>query len=48
VSWHEDVINRRNPAILQDILASDVVHHAAGGYPKVMHETEIAAIMAEF
>jgi hypothetical protein len=26
-AWHEDVINRRNPAILQDILASDVVHH---------------------
>jgi hypothetical protein len=42
------VINRRNPAILQDILASDVVHHAAGGYPKVMDATGIAAMMAEF
>jgi steroid delta-isomerase-like uncharacterized protein len=45
---HDDVINRRNPAILQDILASDVVHHAAGGYPKVMDATGIAAMMAEF
>jgi predicted ester cyclase len=47
-AWHEDVINRRNPAILQDILASDIVHHAAGGYPKVMDATGIAAMMAEF
>jgi hypothetical protein len=47
-AWHDDVINRRNPAILQDILASDVVHHAAGGYPKVMDATGIAAMMAEF
>jgi predicted ester cyclase len=47
-AWHEDVINRRNPAILQDILASDVVHHAAGGYPKVMDATGIAAMMTEF
>jgi predicted ester cyclase len=47
-AWHEDVINRRNPAILQDILASNVVHHAAGGYPKVMDATGIAAMMAEF
>jgi hypothetical protein len=72
-AWHEDVINQRNPAILQDIplaesfmqrmhpakfparlelhqdiLASDVVHHAAGGYPKVMDATEIAAMIAEF
>ena len=42
------MLNRRNPAILQDILASDVVHHAAGGYPKVMDATGIAAMMAEF
>jgi hypothetical protein len=47
-AWHEEVINRRNPAILQDILASDVVHHAAGAYPKVMNATGIAAMMAEF
>jgi hypothetical protein len=47
-AWHDDVINRRNPAILQDILASDVVHHAAGGYPKVMGATGITAMMTEF
>jgi steroid delta-isomerase-like uncharacterized protein len=44
-AWHDDVINRRNPTILQDTLASDVVHHAAGGYPKVMDATGIAAMM---
>jgi hypothetical protein len=47
-AWHEEVINRRNPAILQDILAADVVHHAAGGYPKVMNATGIMAMMADF
>jgi steroid delta-isomerase-like uncharacterized protein len=47
-AWHDDVINRRNPAILQDILASDVAHHAAGGYPKVMDAAGIAAMMADF
>jgi hypothetical protein len=35
-AWHEDVINRRNPAVLQQILAAEVVLHAAGGYPKRM------------
>jgi steroid delta-isomerase-like uncharacterized protein len=47
-AWHDDVINRRNPAILKDILAADVVHHAAGGYPKVMDATGIAAMMTDF
>jgi steroid delta-isomerase-like uncharacterized protein len=47
-AWHEEVINRRNPAILQDILAPDVVHHGAGGYPKIMNATAIAAMMADF
>jgi hypothetical protein len=35
-AWHEDVINRRNPAMLQQILAPEVLLHAAGGYPKVL------------
>jgi steroid delta-isomerase-like uncharacterized protein len=47
-AWHEDVINRRNPAILQEILAPDVVHHAAGGYPNVMNASGIAAMMTDF
>ena len=32
-AWHEEVVNRRNPAALRDILAPDMVHHAAGGRP---------------
>src|SRR5436190_1153776 len=47
-AWHEEVINRRNPAILQDILSPDVMHHAAGGYPKIMNATGVAAMMADF
>jgi steroid delta-isomerase-like uncharacterized protein len=47
-AWHEDVINRRNPAALRDILAPEVVHHAAGGYPKVMNAAGVAAMMNDF
>ncbi len=47
-AWHEEVINQRNPAALQDILASQVVHHAAGGYPSVMTNAGVAAMMDDF
>ena len=47
-AWHEDVINRRNPAILQQILAPEVVLHAAGGYPKVLNAAGITAMMGDF
>ncbi len=47
-AWHEDVINRRNPAVLRDILAAEVVHHAAGGYPKVMNAAGVTAMMGDF
>ena len=47
-AWHEDVINRRNPAVLRDILATEVVHHAAGGYPKVMNAAGVTAMMGDF
>jgi predicted ester cyclase len=47
-AWHEDTINRRNPRILREILATEVVHHAAGGYPKKMDEAGIAAMMGDF
>jgi steroid delta-isomerase-like uncharacterized protein len=47
-AWHEDVINRRNPAMLRDILAPKAAHHAAGGYPKLMDESGIAAMMGDF
>lgn len=47
-AWHEDVINQRNPTVLQDILASQVVHHAAGGYPSTMTAAGVAAMMDDF
>lgn len=34
--------------MLSDILGPEVVHHAAGGYPKIMHAEGIAAMMADF
>jgi steroid delta-isomerase-like uncharacterized protein len=46
--WHEEVINNRNPEALADILAPEVVHHAAGGYPETMTEQETTAMMSEF
>jgi predicted ester cyclase len=46
--WHEEVINRRNPEALQDILNPEVVHHAAGGYPDTMTADEVAAMMSDF
>jgi predicted ester cyclase len=46
--WHEEVINRQNPAALQDILDPEIVHHAAGGYPDTMTADEVAAMMDAF
>jgi hypothetical protein len=47
-AWHDDVINRRNPTMLSDIVGPEVVLHAAGGYPKVMNAEGIAAMMGDF
>jgi predicted ester cyclase len=47
-TWHEQVINQRNPAALQDILAPEVIHHAAGGYPDTMTAAEVGAMMDDF
>jgi steroid delta-isomerase-like uncharacterized protein len=47
-AWHEDVINRRNPDALKQILAPGVVLHAAGGYPKALDAVGIAAMMGDF
>jgi steroid delta-isomerase-like uncharacterized protein len=47
-AWHEEVINRRNPAALREILAPEVVHHAAGGYPDVLDAAGVAAMMGDF
>jgi predicted ester cyclase len=46
-AWHDDVINRRNPTILSQILGPEVVHHAAGGYPKVLNAEGIAGMMRD-
>lgn len=47
-SWHEDVINDRNPAVLEDILAPTVVHHAAGDYPEELNANAVGAMMEDF
>ena len=47
-AWHDDVINRRNPSVLKDILAPEVAHHAAGGYPTLMDNVGVARMMADF
>jgi steroid delta-isomerase-like uncharacterized protein len=46
--WHEEVINKRNPAVLKEILAPEVVHHAAGGYPETMDAAGVASMMDGF
>jgi steroid delta-isomerase-like uncharacterized protein len=46
--WHEEAINRRNPAALAQVLSPEVVHHAAGGYPEVMDEAGVTAMMGDF
>ncbi len=47
-TWHEQVINQRNPAVLQEILAPEVMHHAAGGYPDTMTADEVTKMMEDF
>ena len=46
--FHEEVINRRNPAALDTILADTVRHHAAGGYPDEMDAAGVKAMMGDF
>jgi predicted ester cyclase len=46
--WHEEVINRRNAAVLDTILSESVVHHAAGGYPEELDASGVKAMMADF
>ena len=47
-AWHEEVINRRKPEALKDILAPELVHHAAGGYPKTMNTAGATSMMNDF
>ncbi len=46
--WHEQVINQRNPTVLDEILAPELVHHAAGGYPEEMDPAGVGAMMNGF
>ena len=46
--FHEEAINQRNLAALQDILHPEVVHHAAGGYPDVTTADDVTAMMGAF
>lgn len=46
--FHEEAINQRNPAVLQDLLHPEVVHHAAGGYPDVTTADGVTAMMDAF
>lgn len=46
--WHEEVINRQNPEALAEVLAPEVVHHAAGGFPEIMTAPETTAMMTGF
>lgn len=47
-AWHEEVINNRNPAVLQEILSPNAIHHAAGGYPEEMNPAGVGAMMNDF
>lgn len=47
-TFHEEAINQRNPAALQDILHPEVLHHAAGGFPDVTSAAGVEAMMGAF
>jgi steroid delta-isomerase-like uncharacterized protein len=46
--WHEEAINAHNLEALEEVLAPDVVHHAAGGYPDVSTAAGVMAMMGAF
>lgn len=46
--FHEEVINRRNPAAIADILGATVAHHAAGPYPEEMDRAGVESMMGDF
>ncbi|MCC7023587.1 MAG: ester cyclase [Thermomicrobiales bacterium] len=46
--FHEVGTNQRRPEKLRGILAPDVVHHAAGGYPDVKSADGVVAMMSDF
>jgi steroid delta-isomerase-like uncharacterized protein len=46
--WHEEAINNGNLDALRDVVAPDVVHHAAGGYPDVTDIEGVMSMMGAF
>lgn len=46
--WHEEAINNHNLEALRDVVAPDVVHHAAGGYPDVNDIEGVMRMMGAF
>ena len=46
--WHEEGTNNHNPEALRDILAPEVVHHAAGGYADTTDADGVVAMMSQF
>jgi steroid delta-isomerase-like uncharacterized protein len=46
--WHEEAINNHNLDALRDVVAPDVVHHAAGGYPDVTDIEGVMTMMGAF
>lgn len=46
--WHEEGTNNRNPEALRDILAPEVIHHAAGGFADTADADGVVAMMSQF
>lgn len=46
--WHEEAINNHNLDALREVVAPDVVHHAAGGYPDVTDIEGVVSMMGAF
>ncbi len=46
--WHEEAINNHDLDALRDVVAPDVVHHAAGGYPDVTDIEGVVTMMGAF
>jgi steroid delta-isomerase-like uncharacterized protein len=46
--WHDEAINNHNLDALRAVVAPDVVHHAAGGYPDVTDVDGVTSMMSAF
>lgn len=46
--FHDEGTNKRHPEALLDILAPEVMHHAAGGYSDTTDANGVVAMMSQF